>query len=131
VQGKPAEAEPLAKRALAIVEKVSGPRHPAVAANLDTLAEIHSAQGRYREAEPQYKQALAITEQTLGSEHPALVLVLRHYAGFLRKTGRSAEADALEARAAAIQAKTTVAGAHASANPLRTPPRVNNVFGSS
>ncbi len=37
-QGKYAEAEPLNKRALAIMEKALGPEHPGVATSLNNLA---------------------------------------------------------------------------------------------
>ena len=39
-QGKYARAEPLYRRALAIVEKVLGPEHPNVASDLNNLARI-------------------------------------------------------------------------------------------
>jgi len=39
-QGNYAEAEPLYRRALAIVEKALGPEHPNVAASLNNLAEL-------------------------------------------------------------------------------------------
>ncbi len=42
-QGKYAEAEPLYKRALAIVEKALGPEHPHVAARLNNLAQLGGA----------------------------------------------------------------------------------------
>ncbi len=40
------EAEPLYKRALAILEKALGPGHPLVATSLNNLAELYKAQGR-------------------------------------------------------------------------------------
>ena len=44
VQGRYAEAEPLYKRALAIVEKALGPEHPHVATGLYELATLYRAQ---------------------------------------------------------------------------------------
>ena len=54
-QGRYAEAEPLYKRALAILQKALGPEHPANATSLNNLALLYHAQGRYSEAEPLYQ----------------------------------------------------------------------------
>jgi tetratricopeptide (TPR) repeat protein len=69
-QGRYAEAEPLFKRALAIMEKALRPDHPDVANFLNNLASLYQAQRRYAEAEPLYKRSLAIVEKALGAEHP-------------------------------------------------------------
>ncbi len=79
-QGRYAEAEPLYKRALAIVEKALGPDHPQVATSLNNLAELYRAQGKYGEAEPLYKRSLAIMEKALGPEHPYVGKALANYA---------------------------------------------------
>ncbi len=110
-QGKFGKAEPLAKRALAIVEKALGPEHPHVSTSLNNLAELYRAQGRYEAAKPLYKRALAIREKALGPDHPRVATSLENYAALLRKTGRGAEAEYMEARAKAIRAK------HAKENP--------------
>ncbi len=49
-QGQYADADPLFKRALSILEKTV-PNHPNVAATLDNLAEIYTNMGRDDEAE--------------------------------------------------------------------------------
>ncbi len=103
-QGRYAEAEPLYKRALAIMEQALGPEHPDVATNLDNLASLYLFQGKYAEAEPLYKRLLAITEKALGPEHPDVATSLERYAALLRQTGRTAEADSFEVRANAIRA---------------------------
>ena len=69
-QGNYSQAEPLYRRALAILEKALGPEHPNVAASLNNLAELFRDQGKYVEAEPLYRRALAIWEKALGPEHP-------------------------------------------------------------
>src|SRR5262249_38945600 len=51
VGGRYAQAEPLAKRALAIREKVLGPDNPRVTESLDDLGLLYQSQGRYRAAE--------------------------------------------------------------------------------
>ena len=79
-QGKYAEAEPLYKRALVIVDKVLGPEHPSVATGLNNLAALYDAQGRYTEAEPLYRRSLAIDEKSLGPEHPDLAASLNNLA---------------------------------------------------
>jgi tetratricopeptide (TPR) repeat protein len=50
-QGKFAEAEPLYKQALAIVEKVLGPNHPNVATVCENMAYLYSQIGKEDEAE--------------------------------------------------------------------------------
>jgi tetratricopeptide (TPR) repeat protein len=54
------EAESNALRASAVLEKTTGPDFPDVAANLQVLGHIRSAQGRYEEAEPLLKRSLDI-----------------------------------------------------------------------
>ncbi len=104
-QGRYAEAEPFARKALELSRKEFGPDHPHTGAFLNNLALLHQAQGRYAEAEPLYKRALAIDEKALGPEHPNVANSLENYAALLRDTGRTAEADKLEARAKAIRVK--------------------------
>ena len=60
-----AQAEPLYKRALAIIQKALGPTHPDVATGLNNLALLYATQGPYAQAEPLYKRALAIREKAL------------------------------------------------------------------
>ena len=50
--GKSAEAIPLARQMLAMLEKMLGPDHPNVAASLNNLASLYEDQGRYADAEP-------------------------------------------------------------------------------
>jgi tetratricopeptide (TPR) repeat protein len=54
------EAESVALRASAILEKTSGPDYPDVSVNLQILGRIRTAQGRYQEAEPLLKRSLEI-----------------------------------------------------------------------
>jgi tetratricopeptide (TPR) repeat protein len=60
------EAEPFARRALAIDEKSFGPNHPNVARNLNNLAQLLYATNRLSEAEPLMRRALAIDEKSFG-----------------------------------------------------------------
>jgi tetratricopeptide (TPR) repeat protein len=62
-QGRYAEAEPLFKRALAVLEKALGPNHPEVAAVRHNLAALYKDQGRYADAEALNKRAMANREK--------------------------------------------------------------------
>jgi tetratricopeptide (TPR) repeat protein len=73
------QAEPLYRRALAIVEKLLGPEHPDTATSLNNLAALYDAQGEYEHAEPLYQRALAIREQLLGPEHPDTATIRENY----------------------------------------------------
>jgi tetratricopeptide (TPR) repeat protein len=60
LQGRYAQAEPLYKRSLAIMEKALGPDHPDVALSLENLAALYRATNRMKEAEVLEKRAAAI-----------------------------------------------------------------------
>ena len=78
--GKYGEARPLAERALEIREKSLGPEHIEVAAALNNIAAIYSAQGDYAQAEPLYQRVLTIREKALGPEHPDVARSLNNLA---------------------------------------------------
>ncbi len=59
-QGKYAAAEPLYKRARAIVEKALGPNHPHVATTLENMARLYKETGRVDEAKRLEERAKAI-----------------------------------------------------------------------
>ena len=97
-----AEAEPLYRRALEIVEEQLGPEHPSVPTSLNNLAALLEAQGKYGEAEPLYRGALEIDEKALGSEHPGVATDLNNLAGLFAAQGKSSEAEPLYRRALLI-----------------------------
>ena len=68
-QGKQAEAERAAERALALQEQARGPWHLEVAHSLDQVADLYSAHKKDSEAQRLYDRARAIREKAL-SEHP-------------------------------------------------------------
>ena len=72
-QGRYAEAERFARKALELSRKEFGPDHPHVATSLNNLAELYQAQGRYAVAKPLYERDPAIWEKTLGREYPDVV----------------------------------------------------------
>ena len=65
-----AEAEPFARRSLALREAALGASHPLVANSLNNLAVILDSTGRAQEAEPLLKRALDIRLHALGETHP-------------------------------------------------------------
>jgi tetratricopeptide (TPR) repeat protein len=97
-----AEAEPLYKRALAILEKSLGENHPDVATVLNNLAMLYQAINRLSEAEPLMKRALAIDEAGLGKDHPSVARDLNNLAQLYQDTNRLSEAELLYKRALAI-----------------------------
>lgn len=105
VQNKAAEAEPLYRRSLALLEKVRGPDHPQTAVARLGLADFLAGRRHDDQAEPEYQHTLSSLEQTLGPAHPIVATVLERYALLLRRTGRAADADRLEARARDIHGR--------------------------
>ncbi|MCK5521695.1 MAG: tetratricopeptide repeat protein, partial [Thiomargarita sp.] len=92
----------LARRALAIIEKVLGAEHPDTATSLNNLALLLSNKGDYDSAEPLYRRALAIREKVLGAEHPDTAQSLNNLALLLSKKGNYDGAEPLYRRALAI-----------------------------
>jgi tetratricopeptide (TPR) repeat protein len=77
---RPAEAEALMRRALAIDEQGYGPHHPHVGIRLNNLAYLLQATNRLAEAEPLMRRALAIGEKSHGPDHPNTVPVRNNLA---------------------------------------------------
>jgi len=78
VLGKPADAEPLCKDALAMSKRQFKGDHPAVAINLGNLAVLHLTQGKLADAEPLCKDALAMHKRLLKGDHPAVAASLNN-----------------------------------------------------
>ncbi len=95
-------AEPLLRRALAIVEKSLDEEHPKVATALNNLAQLLQASNRFEEAEPLMRRALEIDEQSYGPEHPTVAIRLNNLAQLHQATNRLEEAEPLMRRALAI-----------------------------
>jgi tetratricopeptide (TPR) repeat protein len=104
-QARYAEAEPLMKRSLTILEKGLGPEHPAVAPSLNNLAMLYRTESRYAEAEPLFKRSLEIGEKALGPDHPDVASSLHSLAVLYEKQGRYTEALGFSRRAVAILGK--------------------------
>jgi len=84
-----AEAEPLYRRALAIVEAGYGPTHPEVAIHLINLAGLLRDTNRMGEAEPLSRRALAIFCASYDSQHPNTQTVATNYQRLLEAMGWS------------------------------------------
>ncbi len=103
-QGRDAEAEPLLKRAIAILDK-AGLDSVEVAPELNNLAALYQRQERYADAEPLFKRALAIREKSLGASHPDVGQSLNNLATLDEKLGRHSDSEPLFKRALAIYEK--------------------------
>ncbi len=104
-QGKFAEAEAFARKAVELSEAEFGAHHPSYAVMVYNLAELYRSQGRTGEAEPLHIRALAIREKSLGPEHPNVAQSLNGLALLYHDQGRYAEAEPLQKRAVAINEK--------------------------
>ena len=103
--GRPSEAEPLYRQALAIDERSPESENPALATSLNDLAEPLRTTNRMSEAEPLYRRALEIDERTLGREHPNVARDLNNLALLLQMTDRVREGELLSQRAVQVFAE--------------------------
>jgi tetratricopeptide (TPR) repeat protein len=104
------DAEPLKRRALALVEETLGPDHRDVAAALNNLAQLLQDTNRRAEAEPLMRRALAIDERSLGCDHPEVATDLNNLAMLFKDTNRPAEAEPLLRQALAIDEQNSGPG---------------------
>ena len=84
-----AQAATLFRDALAIREKVLGPKHPNTATSLNKLAVLLRDQGDLAGARPLFERALAIYEKVLGPEHPHTATSLHGLATLMQDRGDS------------------------------------------
>jgi tetratricopeptide (TPR) repeat protein len=103
------EAIALLERALAIREKVHGPVHPTIAANLHDIGINRLTVHKYRDAEAAYKRAIAIMEQVSGRESIDVVEPLYDLAWLYLASDREKEAIPVYQRALAIVEKSVAA----------------------
>ena len=68
IQGHYAQAEPLYRQALAILEENFGPEDSEVAYGLSHLAKLSVIQARYAEAEAMHRRAIAILQKNPGQK---------------------------------------------------------------
>ncbi|MDA9526734.1 hypothetical protein XI06_41880 [Bradyrhizobium sp. CCBAU 11434] len=101
-QGHDDQAEPIYKRAIALMEKATGLDGVEIAPVLNNLAALDQRQGRFADAEPLFKRALAVREKALSREHPDVGQSLNNLATLYVKQERFAEAEPLFQRGLAI-----------------------------
>jgi CHAT domain-containing protein/Tfp pilus assembly protein PilF len=104
-QGRDDQAEPLYKRAIALMEKSIGLDSVEIAPVLNNLAALDQRQGRLADAEPLFRRALAISEKNLSRDHPDVGRALNNLATLYVKQEHFAEAEPLFQRALAIYQK--------------------------
>ncbi len=107
-QDRYAEAEPLLRRSLDIIERARGHQDNNVAVALDSLANLYSAQGHYAEAEPLFRRSLAIREKESQRDNPddaGVSNALNSLARLYVAQGRTAEAEPLFDRSVSIREK--------------------------
>ena len=96
------KAEPFARRAVELRERLVGRQHKKTAADIAALAAILCGQGRYTEAEPLFRRALAVFEHDR-CENYDVAVNLNNLAALCYATGRGDEAERLYVRAIAIK----------------------------
>jgi tetratricopeptide (TPR) repeat protein/predicted Ser/Thr protein kinase len=94
------------ERGLALSEKLYGPNHTDVAANLQHLALLEQAEGNHDEAIAMHRRARTITEKELGPEHPNMLSLLGGEGGALYEADRLDEAALVLERGLALAEKT-------------------------
>lgn len=104
-QGHDDQAEPIYKRAIALMEKGTGLDSVEIAPVLNNLAALDQRQGRFADAEPLFKRALAIREKALSREHPDVGQSLNNLGTLYVKQEHFADAEPLFQRALAIYQK--------------------------
>jgi tetratricopeptide (TPR) repeat protein len=100
-----APARTFFETALAIREKVCGPKHHLTATSLNNLARLLRDQGNLSGAVPLCERALEIREKMLGPEHPHTAASLNNLASLLQALGNLLEVRPLFERALEIREK--------------------------
>jgi tetratricopeptide (TPR) repeat protein len=112
-QARPAEADPLLRRALIIRQVANNVRNgvtqaglaaPAdVAMSLKNLANAYRAAGRYDEAEGVLTMTISVYTKALGADHPKVTMTQQNLAVLYFKQSKLNEAEALVKRVPSIR----------------------------
>jgi len=108
--GRPTEAEPLYRRALAIHEKHQKEDKANLILRLRDLASVLRGPRSMKEAESLYRRAVSLSESVHGQDRPEIVPDLQNLANCLRARNRLFEAEQLLRRALEIEER--FAGRH-------------------
>jgi CHAT domain-containing protein len=103
--GRDAEAEPMYKRSIAILEKAVGLDSVEIAPELNNLAALYQRQQRYADAEPLFKRVLALSERQLPPNHPDLGRAINNLATNYERQDRHTDSEPLFRRALALYEK--------------------------
>ena len=103
VQGRYAEAEPLYRSCIALLEKSLGAESPNLIDILDSLAEVCRFQEKYDDAERFYRLELEIQEKNFGAGHPSVARSLENLMTIFTDRGNFSEAERIRERARAIR----------------------------
>lgn len=93
-QGRMAEAEDYARKAIATYEAAYGPHFDGLIQARDNLASTLQGAGRSAEAEVEYRAALALAVEVHGEEHATVATIHRDIAEAVASQGRDREAEA-------------------------------------
>jgi len=100
--GRFGEAEPFARRSLAIRETLLSPEHVEVARSLNSLALLLEGQSKYEEAEHLVRRSLAIRGKALGPNNVRTAESANNLGVLLFRRGKNSEAEPYFRRALAI-----------------------------
>jgi tetratricopeptide (TPR) repeat protein len=103
--GRYAEAEPLARKALASWLASFGEDYAVTGSSYNTLGLALVGQGKHAEAIPYFERAIALRTRLMGERHPLAAIVLTNLASALGALGRHAEARALYVKSLALYRK--------------------------
>jgi CHAT domain-containing protein/tetratricopeptide (TPR) repeat protein len=101
-QGQYEEAEPLLRRALAMLDDGPAPQSLGVTAVLNTLATLHELRGEYVEARPLFERALSVLQAELKENDPLIGAALNNLARLVLTQGDASAARPLFERALRI-----------------------------
>jgi tetratricopeptide (TPR) repeat protein len=101
-QGRPAEAEPMAREAVDLIRKAFGPEHERCVLGMTTLVQVLEDLGKLEEAEPLMRQVLALRQKISGPDHPDSAQAMANLALLLMQRGRLVEAESHLRKALAI-----------------------------
>lgn len=86
------KAEPLYKRAAAIIEKHSD-REKDLSFMVAGLADLYARQKRFPEAEPYYRRAIPLLDKALGPDNATSVALVNNFADILRSQGKDPDKE--------------------------------------
>ena len=105
IVGKYAEAEQMHQRALKLMKKALGNKHPVTLSGISSLALVLDKQGKYTKAEEMYQENIKLQEEVLGKKHPHTLVGMNNLAQVLHSQGRYAEAEKMHQETLKLQEK--------------------------